>query len=84
MIGLQAGVRHLERTPADLNNLERLGLVWFSREQVADPSRYQVVEVQPDVLEALKQAGRSPRTVHRSIHLTPFGEDFCQVCFPAP
>lgn len=82
MIGLQAGVRSLERTRADLNNLFRLGLVWFSREQVADPTRYQVVEVQPDVLEACKAAGRSPKFVHRSIHLTPFGEDFCAECLP--
>jgi hypothetical protein len=82
MIGLQAGVRHLDRTKADLNNLYRLGLVWFSREEVDDPTRYQVVEVQPDVLEAMKRAGRSPKTIHRSIHLTPFGEDFCTVCFP--
>ena len=26
--------------------------------------------------------GRSPKTIHRSIHLTPFGEDFCRVCLP--
>jgi hypothetical protein len=83
MIGLQAGVRHIERTKADLNNLYRLGLIWFSREEVDDPTRYQVVEVQPDVLDAMKQAGRSPKTIHRSIHLTPFGEDFCAVCFPS-
>lgn len=82
MIGLQAGVRHPERTRAHLNNLHRLGLVWFSHEEVADPGRYQVVEVQPDVLEVLKRAGRSPRIVRRSIHLTPFGEDFCDVCLP--
>jgi hypothetical protein len=82
MIGLQAGVRNLARTKADLNNLYRLGLVWFSREEVDDPTRYQVVEVQPDVAEAMKKAGRSPKTVRRSIHLTPFGEDFCQTCLP--
>ena len=82
MIGLHAGVRNIERTRSELNNLERLGLVWFSREEVADPSKYQVVEVQPDVQTAMKSAGRSPRTVHRSIHLTPFGEDFCRVCLP--
>ncbi|MEQ1788311.1 MAG: Abi-alpha family protein, partial [Acidimicrobiales bacterium] len=82
MIGLQAGVRSLERTNADLNNLFRLGLIWFSREQVSDPTRYQVVEVQPDVLVALKAAGRSPKIVHRSIHLTPFGDDFCAECLP--
>ena len=82
MVGLHAGVRNLERTHADLDNLYRLGLIWFSREQVDDPTRYQVVEVQPDVLEAMQRAGRSPKTIHRSIHLTSFGEDFCAVCLP--
>ena len=82
MIGLQAGVRDPERTRADLNNLHRLGLLWFSREQVPDPSTYQVVEVQPDVTAAVERAGRSHKTVYRSIELTPFGEDFCRTCFP--
>lgn len=81
MIGRQAGVRHLARTNAYLNNLFRLGLVWFSREEV-EPSRYQVVEVQPEVQAAMTKAGRSPRTVRRSIHLTPFGQDFCETCLP--
>jgi hypothetical protein len=81
MIGRQAGVRNLHRTNAYLNNLFRLGLVWFSREEV-EPSRYQVVEVQPEVQEAMSRAGRAPRTVRRSIHLTPFGEDFCRTCLP--
>jgi hypothetical protein len=81
MIGRQAGVRHLARTPAYLNNLFRLGLVWFSREEV-EPSRYQVVEVQPEVQAAMAKAGRAPKTVRRSIHLTPFGEDFCETCLP--
>ena len=75
-------MRYQERTRADLNNLYRLGLVWFSREQVADPSAYQVVEVQPDVVAAIKQAGRSHKAVHRSIELTPFGTDFCSICLP--
>jgi hypothetical protein len=81
MIGRQSGVRNLNRTNAYLNNLFRLGLVWFSREEV-DPSRYQVVEVQPEVQEAMSRAGRAPRTIRRSIHLTPLGEDFCQTCLP--
>jgi abortive infection alpha-like protein len=81
MIGRQAGVRNMSRTNAYLNNLFRLGLVWFSREEV-EPSRYQVVEVQPEVQEAMSRAGRAPKTVRRSIHLTPFGEDFCQTCLP--
>jgi hypothetical protein len=81
MIGRQSGVRNQHRTNAYLNNLFRLGLVWFSREEV-DPSRYQVVEVQPEVQEAMTRAGRAPRTIRRSIHLTPFGEDFCRTCLP--
>lgn len=82
MIGAEAGCRHLERVPAYLNNLYRLGLIWFSRESLEDPLCYQVLEAQPDVGEALADAGRGARTVRRSIHLTPFGADFCELCLP--
>jgi hypothetical protein len=82
MIGIHAGVRKTERTKAYLNNLYRLGLIWFSHETLGDPSRYQVVEVQPEVAAAIKLAGRASKTVRRSILLTPFGEDFCEVCLP--
>lgn len=81
MIGAQAGCANHDRVPAYLNNLERLGLVWFSREPVGDPSAYQVLEAQPDVLEAIRGASRA-KTVQRSINLTPFGKDFCEVCLP--
>ncbi|MCW2762844.1 MAG: hypothetical protein JWR85_3045, partial [Marmoricola sp.] len=53
MIGARAGCRYLDEVPAYLNNLFRLGLIWFSREQLEDPMEYQVVEAQPDVLEAM-------------------------------
>jgi hypothetical protein len=81
MIGAQAGCRYLDRVPAYLNNLYRLGLIWFSREPMEDPLRYQVLEAQPEVLDAMRAAGRT-RTVRRSIHLTPFGEDFCKTVLP--
>jgi hypothetical protein len=81
MIGEEAGCRHLEDVPAYLNNLFRLGLVWFSREPLPDPLRYQVLEAQPVVTEALARAPRS-RTVRRSVELTPFGRDFCRLCLP--
>ncbi len=81
MIGQNAGVRYVERVPAYLNNLFRLGLIWFSREPVEDPLRYQVLEAQPDVLAALHAPGKT-KTVRRSILLTPFGEDFCRICLP--
>jgi Abortive infection alpha len=82
MIGEEAGCRYLDRVRAYLNNLHRLGLIWFSREELGELSRYQVLEAQPDVAEALEKAGRGAKTVRRSIHLTPFGEDFCEMCMP--
>jgi hypothetical protein len=81
MIGQNAGLRYVERVPAYLNNLFRLGLIWFSREPIEDPLRYQVLEAQPDVLAALHAPGKT-KTVRRSILLTPFGEDFCRICLP--
>ncbi len=77
MIGARAGCRYVDRVPAYLNNLFRLGLIWFSRETLRDVHRYQVIEAQPDVLEAMHST-RFPKLVRRSIHLTPFGEDFCR------
>jgi hypothetical protein len=79
MIGPRAGLRHVDNVPAYLNNLFRLGLIWFSREQLDDHMEYQVVEAQPDVLAAM-HATRFPKMVRRSIHLTPFGQDFCRTC----
>lgn len=38
-----------------------------------------MLEAQPEVLAATKSV-RIAKVVRRSIHLTPFGEDFCRVC----
>ncbi|MGI8462537.1 MAG: DUF4393 domain-containing protein [Solirubrobacterales bacterium] len=81
MIGAEAGCRYMDRVPAYLNNLNRLGLIWFSREPLDDPLVYQVIEAQPDAQAAMKRAGRSS-TMRRSINLTPFGTDFCETCLP--
>jgi hypothetical protein len=82
MIGAEAGCRYPDRVPAYLDNLNRLGLIWFSRETLRDVNRYQVLEAQPEAVAAMREAGRTSRTVRRSIHLTPFGSDFCDVCLP--
>jgi hypothetical protein len=82
MIGPEAGCRHKDRVQAYLNNLERLGLIWFSHEPIDDPVAYQVLEAQPEVMDAMRRPARA-RTVQRSIQLTPFGEDFCAICLPA-
>ncbi len=82
MLAEEAGCRHAERVYAYLNNLHRLGLVWFSHESLRDSRRYQVLEAQPEVTEAMERGGRTARTVRRSLVLTPFGEDFCATCLP--
>jgi hypothetical protein len=82
VIGAEAGCRYVERVPSYLNNLFRLGLIWFSHEELHDLRGYQVLEAQPEVAAAMRKAGRASRVVRRSIALTPFGEDFCRVCLP--
>ena len=77
----QAGCRHPERVHAYLDNLNRLGLIWFSKQPIDDSSSYQVLEAQPPVLEAVRSASRA-KTTQRSIRLTPFGRDFCETCLP--
>jgi hypothetical protein len=79
MIGMRAGVRYDDQVPAYLNNLFRLGLVWFSKEPLRDPQEYQVLEAQPDVLAAMHSV-KFAKVVRRSFHLTPFGEGFCRAC----
>lgn len=62
-------------------NLERLGLLEYSREPVLDPRRYSLIECQPRSMKALHGSGRKTYSVYRSIHLTPFGTRFCSFCF---
>ncbi|WP_183099098.1 Abi-alpha family protein [Nocardioides pelophilus] len=77
MIGARAGLRYLDQVPSYLNNLFRLGLVWFSREPLHDHLEYQVLEAQPEVLAAMHSV-KFAKVVRRSVHLTPFGEEFCR------
>jgi Abortive infection alpha len=81
MVGTEAGCRHVDRVPAYLNNLRRLGLIAISNEPLSDPLRYQVLEAQPEAVEAIKRA-RHARTVHRRAEMTPFGTDFCETVLP--
>jgi hypothetical protein len=81
MIGRAAGAREPDHVHAYLGNLYRLGLIWFSREQLEDQGEYQVLEAQPEVQVAMSEAGRT-KTVRRSIHLTAFGNDFCDNVLP--
>ena len=82
MIAEEAGCRYDDRIYAYLDNLHRLGLIWFSREPLRDAQRYLVLEAQPAVVAALEEGGRTARTVRRSVVLTPFGTDFCEACLP--
>ncbi len=81
MIGAHAGCLMVDRVSVYLSNLFRLGLIWFSRDAIPEIGPYQVLEAQPEVTQALREAGRGT-TVRRSIRLTPFGEQFCAACLP--
>lgn len=81
MIAEYAGCTHIDRIHPYLTNLNRLGLVEFSKEEV-EPHRYQLIEAQPKTMAVMKKAGRAPKTVHRSIRLSSFGKDFCDTCVP--
>jgi hypothetical protein len=81
MLGPQAGVRHQDRVEAYLDNLVRLGLVRTGGEPIDDPSAYQVLEAQPEVLGAIKRTTRA-KSDRRSVCLTTFGEAFCEACLP--
>jgi hypothetical protein len=80
MLAMDAGCRHHDRIGTYLVNLQRLGLVSLSDDPIEDPIRYQVLEAQPHVLEAIKATARA-KTVQRSLRLTPFGQEFCAACF---
>lgn len=81
MVGPQAGCRNPDRVPTYLNNLQRLGLTCFSDEPLQDSVAYQVLEAQPHVLDLIKRTARA-KSVQRSLRLTAFGKDFCDVCLP--
>ena len=85
MIGHEAGCLHIELVPAYLDNLVSHGLVAIRRDALEDELPYQVIEAQPDVVEALEASGGTifrGQVTRRSVHLTDFGRTFCQVCFP--
>lgn len=63
-----------------LANLNRLGLVRFSEEPVEDFRRYSFIECQPKVA-AIQAKARKTKTIYRSIYLSLFGRQFCEVCF---
>ncbi|MFB7876243.1 Abi-alpha family protein [Nocardia sp. NPDC056064] len=81
MLGEHAGLRFPNRVPQYLPNLRRLGLIEFTREPVGNPSRYQLIEAQEQVRDALKR-GFGTKVSYRSILLTEFGADFVQTCLP--
>lgn len=79
MIADMAGCRWPESDQRYLANLNRLGLVRFSSEPVADYRRYALLEVQPRALEVTETVAKTI-SVYRSIYLSEFGAQFCKVC----
>ena len=80
LIAHMAGCRRPECDQLYIANLDRLGLVRFSAEPVADYRRYALLEVQPRAIEAMSAAKRTI-SIYRSICLSVLGEEFCACCF---
>jgi hypothetical protein len=80
MVAQMAGCHWPDRDHHYFANLHRLGLLSFSREPVEDYRRYALLEVQPAAVEAIESVSKAV-TIFRSLHLTPFGEQFIEVCF---
>lgn len=80
LIAEMAGCSYPDHDHEYLANLNRLGLVRFSQEPVADFRRYSLIEAQPKVAEAMERAKKAT-TVYRSIYLSLFGQQFCEACF---
>ncbi|HEX4250914.1 MAG TPA: Abi-alpha family protein [Pseudonocardia sp.] len=80
LIAEMAGCTWPERDQHYLANLSRLGLVRFSEEAVTDRRRYAFVEAQPKATEPMERVKKA-RTIYRSIFLSVFGHQFCDICF---
>jgi DNA-binding MarR family transcriptional regulator len=80
LIAEMAGCTWPERDRHYLANLNRLGLVRFSEEPVTDRRRYAFVEAQPKATEPMERVKKA-KTIYRSIYLSLFGEQFCEICF---
>lgn len=80
MIADMAGCTAPDHDQHYLANLNRLGLVRFSQEPVEDFRRYSFVEAQPKAQEAMAKVKKA-KTIYRSIYLSLFGIQFCEVCF---
>jgi hypothetical protein len=74
-----------ELIPAYIDNLARLGLVAIRRDPIDDETAYQVLEAQPEVMEAMRSVNAGifrGKASRRSMHLTDFGRSFCHAAFP--
>lgn len=80
LVADMAGCTYPDRNQQYLANLTRLGMIHFSEEQVEDPRRYSFIEAQPVAAQAMARAKKAV-TVYRSIAITQFGQQFCEVCF---
>ena len=76
-----AGCSWPDRNQHYLANLNRLGLVRFSEEPVADFRRYSLLTGQPRALDVYHM-GRKIQPVFRSIYLSAFGTQFTETCIP--
>jgi hypothetical protein len=79
-MGGDAGCREADQTQVYVRNLQRLGLVEFLDQPIAEMDQYQVLEAQPHIEAAVAEANW-PKTVYGMARLTDFGIAFCELLF---
>lgn len=79
----RAGGDQVDRGPALLANLARLGLVKVSRRELSGHGDYQLIEASPEFEAAEHHArdelGQRAKAVRRSVRLTPLGRELCRI-----
>jgi hypothetical protein len=84
MLAERAGCRRTEDVGLHLDNLTRLGLVEILDEALEDGD-YQLLDAQPQVMEARERigVGLRVRSVRQTLTLTDLGAALCGACLPA-
>ncbi len=83
MVGAEAGCIRPEMTTVYLDNLQRLGLVYFRRYRVTAQEPYDLLEAQPAVLGLPKPEGMMSKlkVLHGGVELSEFGRQLFDACF---
>ncbi len=84
LLGIKAGVEHLNLVRSYIDNLCRLRLlIILESSYLTDKRLYEEIEEDDDLKEIVKQIkedGHVPHFIHKILEITTWGEQFCEAC----